>query len=117
VVGPEAVLCIDAAVDLRVGGRYRIANQFPDGTILWIAGVFEVIEAPNKLVYTWALERLSGDPERVTVQFTAQGETTEVVVTHECILSAPGRDRHQQGWLGCLDGLANYLHAGATAGD
>jgi uncharacterized protein YndB with AHSA1/START domain len=79
--------------------------------------VFELIEAPNKLVYTWALEGLAGDPERVTVQFTAQGATTEVTVTHEGIPSAPGRDRHEQGWLGCLDGLLKYLQTSSTARD
>src|SRR6202140_5625228 len=115
--GPEAVDCIDAEVDLRVGGRYRIANRFPDGKILWIAGEFEVIEAPHKLVYTWALEPPSGAPERVTVRFVAQGRATEVIVTHEGIASAPVRDRHERGWQGCLDGLASYLQDGAQPDD
>lgn len=107
--GPESVECVDAQVDLRVGGRYRIANRFPDGKILWIAGQFEVIEAPDKLVYTWALEPLSGATERVTVRFVAQGRATAVIVTHEGIASAPMRDRHELGWRGCLDGLASHL--------
>jgi uncharacterized protein YndB with AHSA1/START domain len=115
--GPESVQCIDAQVDLRVGGRYRIANQFPDGKILWIAGDFEVIEAPHRLVYTWALEPASGAPERVTVRFVAQGRATEVIVTHEGIASAPVRDRHERGWQGCLDGLASYLQDGARPDD
>ena len=114
--GPEGVVCIDAAVDLRVGGRYRIANRMPDGKILWIVGKFETVEVPYKLVYTWALEPVSGPTERVTVQFRPQGETTEVIVTHEGIPSAQVRDRHDEGWQGCLDGLANYLHAGTAEG-
>jgi uncharacterized protein YndB with AHSA1/START domain len=108
--GPESVTCVDAQVDLRVGGRYRIANRFADGKILWIAGIFEVIEAPHRLIYSWGLEPLAGMPERVTVQFRAHGEATEVIVTHEGIPSASVRERHQQGWQGCLEGLANYLH-------
>ena len=114
--GPESVECVDAQVDLRVGGRYRIANRFPDGKILWIAGQFEVIEAPDRLVYTWALEPLSGAAERVTVRFVAQGQATEVIVTHEGIASAPARDRHEQGWRGCLDGLASHLQDGPAPG-
>ena len=110
--GPEGVVCIDAAVDLRVGGRYRIANRMPDGKILWIVGKFETVEAPYKLVYTWALEPVSGPTERVTVQFRPQGETTEVIVTHEGIPTVPIRQRHEQGWEGCLAGLANYLQSG-----
>jgi uncharacterized protein YndB with AHSA1/START domain len=110
--GPEGVLCIDAEVDLRVGGRYRIANRLPDGKILWIAGEFETIEAPHKLVYTWALEPVAGPTERVTVQFRPQGAATEVIVTHEGIPTVPIRQRHEQGWDGCLGSLANYLQLG-----
>jgi uncharacterized protein YndB with AHSA1/START domain len=43
--GPEDVECLDAEVDLRVGGRYRIANRFPDGRVVWITGEFELIES------------------------------------------------------------------------
>jgi uncharacterized protein YndB with AHSA1/START domain len=107
--GPEAVECVDAQVDLRVGGRYRIANRFPDGTILWIVGEYEVIDAPHRLVYSWGLEPLAGAPERVTVEFVARGEATEVIVTHEAIPNASIRERHEQGWQGCLEGLARYL--------
>ena len=54
--GPKNVRCIAAEVDLHVGGSYRIANQLPDKTILWIEGVFEQIEEPNLLVYTWRID-------------------------------------------------------------
>jgi uncharacterized protein YndB with AHSA1/START domain len=114
--GPESVQCIEAEVDLRVGGRYRIGNRFPDGQVLWISGEFLVIEAPYRLVYTWGLEPLAGEQERVTVRFEQQGEATEVIVMHEGIASAPLRDRHREGWHGCLDGLAEYL-APAVAPD
>jgi uncharacterized protein YndB with AHSA1/START domain len=108
--GPKGVECVDAEVDLRLGGRYRIANQFPDGRILWISGEFEAIERPRKLVYTWRVRDGADDAiERVTVTFNALGEDTEVVVAHERIPSQPMRDMHEQGWVGCLDGLAEYL--------
>jgi uncharacterized protein YndB with AHSA1/START domain len=107
--GPASVDCIDAKVDLRVGGRYRIANQFPDGKVLWIAGEFECIERPRRLVYTWRLESAEGPPERVTVTFEERDSGTEVVVTHERIPTKAMRDMHEQGWLGCLDGLAEFL--------
>jgi len=106
--GPQGVKCIDAEVNLRKGGRYRIGNHFPDGKILWISGEFEVIEAPRKLVYTWRIEPDTTSVERVTVQFEAQGENTEVIVTHERIANEGLRERHQQGWVGCLEGLARF---------
>lgn len=114
--GPQSVECVDAHVDLRVGGEYRIANQMPDGNILWISGVFEVIERPFKLVYTWQVGPESPCKERVTVSFEARGkEDTEVTVMHENIPTEAMRDMHQQGWIGCLDGLVAYLESGSVA--
>ncbi len=109
--GPRGVQCTGAEVDLRIGGRYRVANQFPDGKILWITGEFESIEPPRKLIYTWRLEPETDASERVTVQFEPRGDVTEVIVTHERIPNQALRDMHQQGWIGCLEGLAKYLEA------
>jgi uncharacterized protein YndB with AHSA1/START domain len=106
--GPTSVTCIGAEIDLRVGGRYRIANQFPDGKVLWIGGEYELIERPGRLVFSWQLESPAASVERVTVTFAARGESTEVTVTHERIGSPATRNLHEQGWLGCLDGLARY---------
>ena len=114
--GPASVTCIDATVDLRVGGRYRIANQFPDGKVVWIAGEFEAIERPKRLVYTWRLGPTDGPPERLTVTFEARGQGTEIVVTHERIPNSAMRDMHEQGWFGCLDGLAEFVSTDARGG-
>jgi uncharacterized protein YndB with AHSA1/START domain len=107
--GPEGVACPAAEIDLRVGGSYRIANRFPDGNIIWIAGIFEEVEAPRRLVYTWKLESQTGPEERVTVCFVADGELTEVVVTHERIPDPAARTGHERGWLGCLDSLVKFI--------
>jgi uncharacterized protein YndB with AHSA1/START domain len=106
--GPQGVACPAAEIDLRVGGAYRIANRFPDGTIVWIAGVFELIEPPDRLVYTWRLESQDGPLERVTVCFDRLGASTEVVVTHERIADEATRTSHERGWGGCLDSLVRY---------
>jgi len=106
--GPEGVSCPAAEIDLRAGGTYRIANRFPDGTLLWIAGVFEVVEPPHRLIYTWRLESQSMTAERVTVCFEPRNSSTEVIVTHERIADAASRVRHEHGWNGCLDGLVRY---------
>jgi uncharacterized protein YndB with AHSA1/START domain len=106
--GPTSVTCIGAEIDLKVGGRYRIANQFPDGKVLWIGGEYELIERPGRLVFSWQLESPAAPAERVTVTFAPRGESSEVTVTHERIANAATRNLHEQGWLGCLDGLAQY---------
>jgi uncharacterized protein YndB with AHSA1/START domain len=106
--GPSGVRCIEAQIDLRVGGLYRIGNQLPDGKVIWITGEYEHIEAPHKLVYTWRVEHNSKQPERVTVEFKQKDVETEVIVTHERISDVRIRKQHESGWRGCLDGLAEY---------
>jgi uncharacterized protein YndB with AHSA1/START domain len=111
--GPSAsVACPEAEVDLRVGGRYRIANRFADGKLVWIVGEFRSISPPRELVYTWRIEPGPPTTELVTVRFTPRGAATEVVVVHESIGTKAAKRSHEEGWDGCLAGLAKYAEAG-----
>lgn len=107
--GPEGVTCDGAEVDLRVGGRYRISNRLPDGRVVWISGEYEVIEPPNKLVYSWRLGEGDGPRERVTVRFEPKGMATEVTIVHERIPDPKTQSQHELGWIGCLKTLDSYL--------
>jgi uncharacterized protein YndB with AHSA1/START domain len=107
--GPRGVRCVEAAVDLRVGGDYRLGNQLPDGRVVWITGTFELIEQPHRLIYSW---RVADEPvSRVTVRFDPAAGGTEVTVVHERIASAQVRADHEAGWIGCLDGLADLARS------
>jgi uncharacterized protein YndB with AHSA1/START domain len=108
--GPRPVTCSAAEVDLRVGGQYRIVNALPDGKTVTIQGEFREIEPPSKLVYTWRMGQGVEESSLVTVRFERHGDATEVTIAHDQILSEPVRDSHEQGWNGCLDGLALYLN-------
>lgn len=107
--GPRGVVCDGAEIDLRAGGAYRIVNRIPDGSVVVISGVFEAIEPPHRLVYTWAVA--PGPTERVTVSFTADGDATEVRIVHERIANEDTRRSHANGWTGCLEGLAAHVDA------
>jgi uncharacterized protein YndB with AHSA1/START domain len=105
--GPAGVRCVAAEIDLRAGGGYRIGNELPDGSVLWISGEFELVDAPEQLVYSWCI----GDepPSRVSIRFVPLAEhSTEVVIDHDRIASTTARDGHEQGWVGCLDGLERW---------
>jgi len=112
--GPSGVKCIEAQIDLRVGGSYRIANLFPDGRILWICGEYKHVERPAKLVYTWRVEPNESAAEIVTVEFVAKGVQTEIIVTHERIPNSQVRDRHGICWNGCLNGLDLHVRTFAA---
>lgn len=107
--GPRPVTCSDAEVDLRIGGRYRIVNALPDGTSVVIEGVFERIEPPHKLVYTWRMRHEPAESSLVTVRFEPRDDATEVIVVHEQLPTEEVRASHEHGWLGCLDGLERHF--------
>ncbi len=107
--GPRDVRCLDASVDLRVGGSYRIVNGMPDGARVTIFGEFRVVEPPTRLVYTWGSGPDSLARELVTVTFQPLGKDTEVTLIHDFIPDPALRDGHMKGWVGCIEGLDRYL--------
>ncbi|HEX6270421.1 MAG TPA: SRPBCC family protein [Anaerolineales bacterium] len=97
-----------ADVDLQIGGRYRLGMQPPgDAPILIVGGVYQEIVFPEKLVFTWRWESPDeNEPETlVTLEFVERGGVTEVVLQHELFTSEALRDKHGDGWAGCLDHL------------
>ena len=97
-----------ADVDLRVGGRYRLGMQPPgNDPVLIVGGVYREILPPERLVFTWRWESSDkNEPETlVTVNFVERGDMTEVVLQHELFASEALRDKHAEGWAGCLDHL------------
>lgn len=107
-----------AEVDLRVGGKYRIQMKAPDGETHTVGGVYREVVSPEKLVFTWAWEAGGGcgDSEKeqhvetlVTVEFHAKGRDTEVVLTHTLFPNPETRDKHHEGWSGCLTRLEKVV--------
>lgn len=94
-----------ASIDLRVGGRYRLAMTDPDGKTHVATGVYHEIERPVRLVFTWDWE----DPASrvgetlVTVEFKGIGHgRTEVLLIHERFADVSRIRRHEQGWAELL---------------
>jgi uncharacterized protein YndB with AHSA1/START domain len=95
-----------ADVDLRIGGRYRIASDVHG---MAVVGEFVEVDEPGRLVQTWAWE---GDfhESRVTVTIEALPEGgTRLTVVHDLLDGDENRDLHAQGWNDCLDRLPDYL--------
>jgi uncharacterized protein YndB with AHSA1/START domain len=97
-----------ASVDLRIGHEYRIAITHRGGNVHNVVGTYRLIEPPRKLIYTWRWEGAPTDT-LVTVDFTPEGDATKVTITHEQFLSTEDRDRHNEGWKGCVERLERKL--------
>ena len=107
-------------LELRPGGRYVIEIALPaEGFTYRGYGVFREVKPPEKLVFTWAWEKLLPGKDKaedlnegeslVTVQLIARGDSTDMIFTHENFPNAKVRDDHQKGWDGCFEVLQNYL--------
>ena len=101
----------ESRVDLVPGGPYRLLIETEEGTLHAAFGVYREVDAPNRLVYTWDWE----EPESavgetlVTVEFLADGASTEVVVAHEGFPAAEAAEGHRLGWTWSLERLEDLL--------
>jgi uncharacterized protein YndB with AHSA1/START domain len=96
-------------VDLRVDHEYRIAITHKGGNVMTVLGTYRLIDPPRKLVYTWRWEGHHTADTMVTVDFTPDGDATKVTITHDQFTSVEDRDRHNEGWNGCLVRLQRTL--------
>ena len=102
-----------ANIDLRVDHEYRIAITHKGGNVHTILGTYRVIEPPRKLVYTWRWENGPASDTLVTVDFSPEGDATKVTITHEQFTNIEDRDKHNEGWNGCLNRLQRTLTTAA----
>jgi len=109
--GPPGFTTPSADIDLRAGGKYRIAMKPPDGETLFLCGEFIEVRKPEKLVYTWAWEEDDGPghQSQVTLNCKTRGKNTDVVLTQERLADAESRDAHVEGWTGSFERLAAQL--------
>jgi uncharacterized protein YndB with AHSA1/START domain len=99
----------EAEMDVRVGGRYRIVMQAPDGELHRVGGVFREVVPNRKLVYTWAWESTPERESLVTIELIPAAQGTELLLTHQRFADAQARDKHQEGWSGCLERFGRFL--------
>jgi uncharacterized protein YndB with AHSA1/START domain len=107
--GPPGVETLAAESDARVGGRYRILARSPDGAEHDVSGVFREVVPNQKLVFTWAWKSTPERESLVTIELKPDGDGTLLTLTHEQFFDEGARDRHQHGWTGSLEKLAQFI--------
>jgi len=88
--------------DLRAGGKFSHRMEAKDGSFGFdYAGVYDVV-TPNKY-----LEFTLGDGRKVTVEFTANGDSTQINESFEAE-STNSLELQQGGWQAILDSFKKY---------
>ena len=108
--GPEEIVSVPLAeVDLRVGGRFRVAMRAADGETHDVSGVYQELVPNRKLVFSWAWRSTPERESRVTVRIEPDGTGCELVLLHEQFFDEAARDGHSHGWTGAMVKLERWL--------
>jgi uncharacterized protein YndB with AHSA1/START domain len=111
--GPRGFTTPSIEVDLRVGGRYRIAMQPPEGDLFHLTGAFREVDPPSRLAYTFVWEPPDPDDREtvVTLSFRQVDRSTEVNFAQGAFATEARRALHEQGWAESFERLQELLLA------
>ena len=104
----DAYVVTLAEADVRVGGRFHIVMKSAEGEHD-VSGVYREIAPHRKLAYTWAWKSTPERESLVTFELRAADGGTELTLRHEQFADEEARDKHQQGWTGCLARLEKFV--------
>jgi uncharacterized protein YndB with AHSA1/START domain len=107
---------VQAACDLRVGGRWTVAFGPPGAEPYRETNVFEQVDRPRRLVYTSRVTMPDGSSfdTGMEVTFQERDGRTRMTIVHTGFPSAELRDDHRGGWPGFLDRLERVVDARVT---
>lgn len=100
---------IDASIDARTGGTFRIRfkEAGPEGEIHDVSGTYDAVEPDAKLSFSWQWITMPERKSHVTLTFMAEdhGTATILILHHTQFFDERARDGHQEGWSSALDKL------------
>src|SRR5215471_13293791 len=94
---PGDIISAEATLDVRVGGSLRIIMR-SNKEVYEHFGTYRIVEPPMKLSFTWTGGNAGSEITLVTVEFIAQGDETDLVITHEGFAQGGLAQRYEMGW-------------------
>ena len=109
--GPKGFSAPSVELDVRVGGRYRIAMQPPEGDRFYLSGEFREVDPPARLAYTFRWEDPDPDDRETMVVCSLRdlGGSTELTVDQGPFATEERRALHEQGWTETVDRLTELI--------
>jgi uncharacterized protein YndB with AHSA1/START domain len=109
---PHGFTIPNSTGEIRPGGAWRSCMKTPDGSELWLGGVYREVVQDRLLVFTHAWDKEDGTPSHetvVTVRFEDLGGKTKLTFHQAPFESAGSRDGHSGGWTECFERLDALL--------
>ncbi|GJM44515.1 MAG: hypothetical protein DHS20C21_13570 [Gemmatimonadota bacterium] len=97
------------AWDCKVGGNYRVEFVSPKGDQHIAVGTFREIVPGEKVSYSWAWEGQPPMDTLVTFRVKADGDRTQLTMTHEGFPDQEMCGHHEQGWTGSMERLVRAI--------
>ena len=100
----------EANMDLQEGGTYKITITDPEDKFVAF-GVFQRIDPPRLLEFTWQWEESSIEKgvSLVTIELKPLDDGTELTLTHAKLESAKSVQAHTLGWTSILGRLETFI--------
>jgi uncharacterized protein YndB with AHSA1/START domain len=96
---------VDGEIDARPDGIFRL--RMPGGQVA--SGRFVEVDAPHRIVFTWGWEgegsAVPPGSTTVVVELSADGDGTQLRLTHRSLEPPPVAEHHRQGWEAYLERL------------
>jgi uncharacterized protein YndB with AHSA1/START domain len=101
---------IEADLDARVGGRYRISfTDERSGEYHEVGGVYREVVPNTRLKFTWAWHSTPARESLVTVELKGDAAGTLMIFQHEQFADQAARDNHERGWNRFFDVLEQHF--------
>jgi uncharacterized protein YndB with AHSA1/START domain len=109
--GPAGFTTLSVDLDVRVGGRYRITMQPPEGDAFHLRGKYSEVDPPRRLAYTFEWEEPDPDDQEtvVTLSFLDDREGTKLVLDQGPFATEARHALHEAGWTETLERLERFL--------
>lgn len=105
---PQGMTVGDIAMDVRVGGAYRIDMRTAENEPYVAFGNYHDVQPGRRLSMTWQWEEDNPAEQHetlLTLEFHPHGSGTEFILTHERLSSEESRQSHTNGWTSILQRL------------
>jgi uncharacterized protein YndB with AHSA1/START domain len=100
---------LQADLDVRVGGRYRISWTGDKDEHFEVVGVYREVVPNEQLQFTWAWHSTPERESLVTISFKPDSVGTLMTFRHEQFADETARDNHKRGWSEFFDVLEKVV--------
>ncbi|AMJ59277.1 SRPBCC family protein [Bosea sp. PAMC 26642] len=100
--GPENVETLEAELDVRVGGVYRVVMLENTGERHQVSGTYHEVVENERLVFSWSWVTTPERVSRVTVTLKPDGDVTILTLLHEQLFDEQAVKGHTHGWTGSM---------------